>query len=171
MLMVVILCNAQEKKDVTKFMGIPVDGTKSEMIQKLEQKGFRVVSDNLLEGEFNGDVMLLIDTYKGKVSNVVVIMGDVTGYNESLAKIAFNSLSQQFERSLKYVTFKSHLIEEDEDISYEMLVNSKRYMNVYLQNGDRMKPVIIGIMIREFSKYNTVIVYSNPYNAPNGEDL
>ena len=28
------------QKDVTKFLGIPVDGTKSEMIKKLKEKGF-----------------------------------------------------------------------------------------------------------------------------------
>lgn len=28
------------QKDVTKFLGIPVDGTKSAMIQKLKAKGF-----------------------------------------------------------------------------------------------------------------------------------
>ena len=29
------------QKDVTKFLGIPVDGTKSAMIQKLKAKGFQ----------------------------------------------------------------------------------------------------------------------------------
>ncbi len=29
-----------QQKDVTKFLGIPVDGTKSAMIQKLKAKGF-----------------------------------------------------------------------------------------------------------------------------------
>ena len=28
------------QKDVTKFLGIPVDGTKAEMMQKLKAKGF-----------------------------------------------------------------------------------------------------------------------------------
>lgn len=37
-LMLSIAMNAQE--DVTKFLGIPVDGTKSEMIKKLLKKGF-----------------------------------------------------------------------------------------------------------------------------------
>ena len=31
------------QKDVTKFLGIPVDGTKSEMIKKLKEKGFTEV--------------------------------------------------------------------------------------------------------------------------------
>ena len=29
-----------QEKDVTKFLGIPIDGSKSDMIQKLKEKGF-----------------------------------------------------------------------------------------------------------------------------------
>ena len=41
--------------NVTKFLGIPVDGTKTSMIQKLKNKGFTydVKRDRML-GEFNG---------------------------------------------------------------------------------------------------------------------
>ena len=174
MLMVVMVCNAQEKKDVTKFMGIPVDGTKIEMIQKLKAKGFTYdVKLDCLKGEFNGsDVILVINTDKGKVCSITVVMGGFTGYDESLAKIVFNSLSQEFEKNPKYVTYESHLIEEDEDISYEMSVNSKSYINIYLQNGDKMKPVMMTILtIRRTYNYNIGILYYNEYNSSNGEDL
>ena len=33
------------QKDVTKFLGIPIDGFKPEMIQKLKEKGFNVSED------------------------------------------------------------------------------------------------------------------------------
>ena len=47
---------AQEtEKDVTKFLGIPVDGYKPAMIEKLKAKGFRSMPNtDILEGEFNG---------------------------------------------------------------------------------------------------------------------
>ena len=52
-LMISSICFAQ--KDVTKFLGIPVDGTKSAMIQKLKDKGYTYNSrKDCLEGEFNG---------------------------------------------------------------------------------------------------------------------
>lgn len=58
-----ITVNAQ---DVTKFLGIPVDGSKSEMIQKLKAKGFRELTyedETILEGEFNGhDVHVYVGT-------------------------------------------------------------------------------------------------------------
>ena len=60
------------QNDVTKFLGIPVDGTKSEMIQKLEEKGYRYNSQNdFLEGEFNGrDVHIYIGTNNNKVYRI-----------------------------------------------------------------------------------------------------
>ena len=42
-----------QKKDITKFMGIPIDGTKTAMIQKLKAKGFTYNAKmDRLEGEF-----------------------------------------------------------------------------------------------------------------------
>ena len=44
------------QKDVTKFLGIPVDGTKTQMIQKLKAKGFVYNQQkDILKGEFNGE--------------------------------------------------------------------------------------------------------------------
>ena len=50
-----LVVNAQT--EVTKFLGIPVDGTKAEMVQKIKAKGFETSSYNrdILEGEFNGE--------------------------------------------------------------------------------------------------------------------
>ena len=38
--------NMNAQKDVTKFLGIPVDGFKTEMISKLKSKGFSVTPSN-----------------------------------------------------------------------------------------------------------------------------
>ena len=58
-----------QEKDVTKFLGIPVDGAKSDMIQKLKEKGFVPSSyKDMLEGEFNGtDVYISVVTNNNKV--------------------------------------------------------------------------------------------------------
>ena len=54
LLMTAVSSFAQEK-DVTKFLGIPIDGTKAEMIAKLKEKGFTssAYDREILEGEFN----------------------------------------------------------------------------------------------------------------------
>ena len=173
MLMVVMLCNAQEKKDVTKFMGIPVDGTKSAMIQKLKTKGFTYdVKNDCLEGEFNGDnVLIKVQTVNKKVWRVDVIIKKQ--YDETQVKIKFNRLCQQFEQNPKYVSLlgtESQEIGDEEDISYEMSVKSKQYWALYLQDGDEMKLVGFGIF-NYFGDYFIVICYENLYNAANGEDL
>ncbi len=58
------------QKDVTQFLEIPVDGYKSEMIEKLKSRGFTInrKSEDILDGEFNGTkVNILIGTNNNKV--------------------------------------------------------------------------------------------------------
>ena len=128
------------QKDVTRFLGIPVDGSKSEMIKKLKEKGF-VSSEfdkEILEGEFNGtDVYIHVVTNNNKVYRIMV--ADRYGLNENEIIIRFNRLCSQFENNGKYVHFDENFIPEGEDISYEMTVNSKRYQAVYYQIPDTAK--------------------------------
>lgn len=43
------------QQNVTKFLGIPIDGSKAAMIQKIRAKGFRYNAQiDKLEGTFNG---------------------------------------------------------------------------------------------------------------------
>ena len=67
--------NLNAQKDVTKFLGIPVDGFKAEMLSKLKSKGFSVNTSNkdVLNGEFNGrDVNIFIKTNNNKVFRLAV---------------------------------------------------------------------------------------------------
>lgn len=69
-----LVVNAQT--EVTKFLGIPVDGTKAEMVQKIKAKGFETSSYNrdILEGEFNGeDVEVSVVCNNRKVFRVCVL--------------------------------------------------------------------------------------------------
>ena len=124
------------QKDVTKFLGIPVDGTKTAMIQKLKAKGFTPSTwdKNILEGEFNGfDVNVHIVTNNNKVWRIM--LADKITQDETGIKIRFNELCRQFENNKKYksMTDKEQTIPDDEDLSYEMTVNNKRYEAVYYQ--------------------------------------
>ena len=59
-----------QQNDITKFLGIPIDGTKAEIIQKLKAKGYTPtdIDSEVLEGEFNGkDVSIYIATNNNKV--------------------------------------------------------------------------------------------------------
>lgn len=125
------------QKQVTKFMGIPVDGFKKEMIQKLEAKGFEYDrNDDCLNGEFNGeDVFIYVVTNNNKVWRIA--LADKYPRDEQQIRIRFNNLVSQFSRNRKYrlsYLYEHPFLSEDEDIGYEMSVNKKQYACSFIQN-------------------------------------
>ena len=164
---------AQQEKEVTQFLGIPVDGNKTEMIKKLQAKGFQRTEIFDLEGEFNGrDVYIGIGTNNNKVYRIAV--RDKNEYNETDIKIRFNNLCFQFANNPKYISLQDYIIPESENIGYEMTVNKKRYEAAYYQRpltSDYDKRSV-WFMIGEVSyEYNIFLFYDNKYNRANGEEL
>ena len=134
MLLVMSFSLYAQHQDVTRFLGIPVDGSKKDMIQKLKAKGFESIPESdMLEGEFNGtEVWIGVVTNNNKVWRVGVI--DKNGRSEGDIKIRYNRLCRQFEKNSKYdPRYEGQTIPEDEDISYEMSVNKKRYQAIFYQ--------------------------------------
>ena len=133
-IVVLVAICAYAQQDVTQFLGIPVDGSKSAMIQKLKAKGFHANSYNkdVLEGKFNGmDVNIHIATNGDKVCRIMVC--DANNVDERSIQIRFNRLIQQFERNPKYMSLGNELIPDDEDISYNISVKNKRYEAIFYQ--------------------------------------
>lgn len=131
--------SGKAQTDVTKFLGIPVDGTKAEMMQKLKAKGFKqnLYDKEVLTGEFNGrSVNIHIGTNRDKVYRIMV--ADTKTMNETDVKIRFNVLYDQFKNNSKYISMSEETpqISEDEDISYEMTVHKKRYEAIFYQLQD-----------------------------------
>ena len=133
LLMTLLPLTACAQRDVTKFLGIPVDGPKNAMIQKLKAKGFTYnQSKDILTGQFNDyDVELSIVTNNNKVSRILV--ADRIDVNEASIKIRFNKLCRQFEKNSKYLSMDDQTISEDDDISYNIRVKNKRYEAVFYQ--------------------------------------
>lgn len=134
-LALVTICAAYAQKDVTQFLGIPIDGSKSAMIQKLKAKGFKANSyrEDVLEGEFNGmDVNVHIGTNGDKVCRIMVC--DANPVDERSIKIRFNNLCRQFKKNPKYMSMDDYIIPDDEDISYAITVNNKRYEAIFYQH-------------------------------------
>ena len=178
------------QKSVTQFLGIPVDGTKSEMIRKLKAKGFESTSykKDLLEGEFNGqEVNVSIGTNNNIVYRIFIF--DANSTNEAQIKIRFNNLCQQFSENDRYFSLGKYTLSEDEDISYEMTVHNKRYQAAYYQletndadteqNLDEQDSFIADMMNRSvwfmiderYGRYYILMYYDNVCNQANGEDL
>lgn len=126
---------AQSTNDNTlKFLGHPVDGSKSEMEKHLISRGFTYDSDyDSYRGIFNGkNVNVLISTNKDNVDRVYVAFNKQR--NEADIINEYNTLLRQFKRNEKYTSLSENLeIPTDEDISFEMSVHNKTYQATFYQ--------------------------------------
>lgn len=161
----------------TRFLGIPVDGTKKEMIQKIKDKGFIYSpSQDVLTGEFNGrDVIIDVLTNNNKVYRVAVMDANPTN-DEAQIRIRYNNLLYQFSNNGKYLPDEDYeAISETENISYEMIVNHKTYQAGFYQLSDNeagLSNRLVWFRIsKSYSDYSIVIYYDNLNNQANGEDL
>lgn len=179
--MIATITSFAQQKDVTSFLGIPVDGTVLSMKQKLVSKGFvpkKVGTNEFLEGEFNGtDVRVYIVTNNNKVYRIM--LADNFTVDEAQIKIRFNNLVSQFENSKRYISLGKYTLSDEEDISYEMTVHNKSYEALFYQvpNMEKadtelmlMKPVWFKI-VRVNGEYYICMFYDNEYNRSHGEDL
>lgn len=161
----------------TRFLGIPVDGTKKEMIQKIRDKGFSYdQSHDMLTGEFNGrDVNISVLTNNNKVYRVAVVDAKPTN-DEAQIRIQYNILLYQFSNNGKYLPDEDYeAISETERIGYEMEVNHKTYQAGFYQLSDDeagLSNRLVWFQItKSYSDYSIVIYYDNLNNQANGEDL
>ena len=164
--------SAQTNSNVLKFMGIPVDGNKTQVIQKLEEKGFKYDSINdCLTGQFNGqDSHIIVSTNKNKVDRIIV--RNTTETDETNIRIEYNNLLHQFNNNSKYITIgENKFIPEDEDISHEINIHDKRYEADFYLKDNTTQGMVWFMILRSFGQYSIVIFYENLNNRPNGEDL
>ena len=188
--MIAISASVFAQKEVTKFLGIPVDGSPTEMVKKLKAKGFttdegymRDVKVGLIDwdgpevliGRFNGEkVRVFLGVEKNKVWRIY--LSDKDNRDETQIKIRFNTLVRQFEGNGKYVPYvDEQTIADDEDISYQMTVNKKQYEAYFAQKGEDGtvdEKRFVWFTIGERSDgYYIVMYYENKYNEADGSDL
>ena len=185
--MIAISASVFAQKEVTKFLGIPVDGSPTEMIKKLKAKGFttdegfmRDLIDwdgpEVLAGRFNGEIVR-VSLVVGQNKVWRIFLSDKDNRDETQIKIRFNTLVRQFEGNGKYVPYyvDEQTIADDEDISYQMTMNKKQYQATFLQKGedgtvDEKRSVWFTISQR-FDGYCICMYYDNEYNQADGSDL
>ena len=141
---------------IVKFMGIPIDGSKSEMISQIKKKGFTYNKEyDWLEGRFNGEqVNVIVHTNNDLVDRIMVVSANPV--NETNIKIKFNNLVRQFNINEKYFsTEEDQEIGDNVDISYEMSVNSKRFEASFHQKLSKEEEKIIKQKI--FDNYDAMI--------------
>ena len=185
--MIAISASVFAQKEVTKFLGIPVDGSSTEMIKKLKAKGFTTDEDfmqavelglidwdgpEVLTGRFNGErvrVYIVVET--NKVWRIA--LKDKKDRDETQIKIRFNTLVRQFEGNGKYVPLvDEQTIADDEDISYQMTVNKKQYQAGFVQKGEDGTVDLKRIVWFTIGEgYEIEMFYDNKYNEADGSDL
>ncbi|KGF52974.1 hypothetical protein [Prevotella amnii] len=165
------------QRQVTKFLGIPVDGSRIAMIQKLKAKGFRYNSYvNGLEGKFNGrNVWIFVQANNNKVWRIFVAYED--SYDKEQIKIQYNSLINQFSNNPRYMVADAKELTDKDDIYQEVSINKKQYAASFYQlpDDENIENRNVWFTIKEdpndFQKYIIIIFYENKYNEANGEDL
>ena len=131
----VALFFASAQNDITQFLGIPIDGTKSELMSKIKKKGFKktkFADGTVLTGRFN-DTDVNIDVATNGDRAYRVIVWDSKPSNERMIKIRYNNLCYQLKNNDKYLSQEDWSIPDNEDISYEMKANGKSYQAVFFQ--------------------------------------
>lgn len=162
-----------QQKDTTQFLGIPIDGSKTEMIKKLKSKGFTSSQGDkdILEGEFNGnDIFLNVVTNNNKVWRIGLVDANFMG--ETDVKIRFNNLVGHFMNNERYTSESdatNFIIPDDEDIGYEIAVNDKRYQAQFYQMNPNKQ---VWFMIKDdYGKYGILMFYENLHNEADGSSL
>lgn len=110
-----------------KFLGIPIDGSQAQFTASLKAKGFSYnARTESYQGQFNGkDVDVYIHTNHNLVDRVYVAF---PLNSEDNVRVEYNTLLSQFRKTKKYVElFPNEAIPEEENLMYEITVNSKRY--------------------------------------------
>ncbi len=158
-------------QNTMKFLGIPIDGTKEQMISALKNKGYTYDSLNdCLSGEFNGqNVDIFIKTNNNKVCRICV--ADASLIDETNIRIRFNSLLDQFMRNGKYVHVGGNIISDSEKISHEIIVNKKRYEIDMVPSDKSINGIVWYMIVDQYGRYRIAIYYENLDNMPNGDDL
>lgn len=158
-------------QNTIKFLGIPIDGTKKEMISKLEAKGYEYNSySETLKGEFNGiDVYISVQTVNNRVWRIAVM--DANSTHEANIKVRFNNLFGQFMGNGKYTLEHGELLTDDDDISYEITVHKKRYEASFRLADESINGLVWYMIGEQFGKYWICLFYENLDNAANGDDL
>lgn len=165
------------QRQVTKFLGIPVDGSRTDMIQKLKDKGFTYNSySDRLEGQFNGtDVLIDVQTNKNKVWRIIVAYKG--SFDKEQIKVQYNRLINQFSNNPRYKVLNAKELTDKDDVYREVSINKKQYQADFYQlpDDENIKNRSVWFTFKELPNnlqiYSIGIFYENKYNEPNGEDL
>jgi len=143
-----------QQRDITRFLNIPIDGDKSEMMNRIKAKGFKTTKfedGKVLTGRFNGEDVYIDVLTNDKNEVYRVVVWDKTPCDERQIRIRYNNLCYQFKENSKYLSNDDWSIPEEDDISYELNIRKKNYQAVYFQWPTEIGDSIIQEQVLEVS--------------------
>ena len=195
LMLLTLSLNAQDNDSIIKFMGIPIDGPKSEMISKLEDKGFVTVEgirriedaeeelerlggevtggkirendrDYFMEGYFDGKrCTIVLFSYKSIVYKIAVFLED--SYTKKFdAFLRFNDYAEKLQK--KYYDENNYY--KPLDYSDELKPDAD-YFNMFIDKQIKGGVTLHITYPKVNMEYHIFIEYLNVVNMPNGEDL
>ena len=140
-------------------------------LKELQAKGYEYDPySDYLTGEFNGrKVCIKVQTVNNNVWRICVIDSEFS--DEANIKILFNNLFYQFMNNDKYVLADGEILTDDDDISYEMMVNNKRYQAVFGFADKSINGYVWYMIGGNYGEYLISIFYENLDNAATGDEL
>ncbi len=196
LMLLTLSLNAQDN-NVIKFMGIPVDGPKSEIIDKLMEKGFvpeqveidleKAENDVLraggelnegrirerdgsyfMKGSFDGKrCTLVIMSYKSNVYKIIVAFED-SYKNKIQAFTSFNYYAELLNN--KY--YNEHNFYRPLDFSDELKLDADLMNAFFVEQNEGIGMITLHITYPTSNlEYHIILEYVNSNNMPNGEDL
>lgn len=175
-----------------KFMGIPIDGPKNEMIAKLEKKGFTphswvkeyealekqdttIKAEQRLryndeaywmEGFFDGKKsLIIINSYYGNVYRILLAFDDAISDKFS-AFLTFNNYADKLQK--KYYSDKNYY--NPLDYSDVIELDEKRF-NLFIDEENQGGVMLMMTYPSSNHEYHILLEYINVANSPHGEDL
>ena len=164
-------------QEVIDFMGIPIDGTKADVLAKLKEKGFRETDNpNTLEGMLDDIPVEAIVLENTRVNVYGIELRHEMGCDEAEAIERYNSLLLKFRNDPKYNDGFSELIPEGEPIAQRLRSDTNVYTAYFTQAGSHG---YVHVKLRKtnnwkdeerYQKAHFVIYieYSNANNSPRG---
>ena len=199
-LLMLMTFSLSAQNNVMKFMGIPIDGSKSEMIDKLQQKGFAPeqieldlekaqddyisVGGEISEGrvrERDGEYFMhgyfdgkrskvIISSYNNKVYQIMVVIEDP--YNELNGKIQFNLYVEQLNKKYTNPIDYDYSIDLERDLSAPYDNNIRAFFTAAYDNNDKPHGMFsLEMSHPKYKEFYIAFRYYNADNMPNGDDL
>lgn len=159
--------------NITSFLGIPVNGTKAEVTQKLIEQGAVKVKDGLLISGIDQMAFLIrIKTHKGKVYRISLI--DTKGTKDvKTALDRYNSLIDSYRgNTCGYTEYEhnSFVIFNDEATAERHIHEGDYYAEFFQVADPQLYNRKVGFTITdEFGDYRIERIYDNIYNMPEGK--